>query len=100
MSNEDKTGGYYWGTGRRKTARASVRLRPGGSGAVTINDKPMDKFFGHEALRSTVMQALKFTKLGTAFDVFARVEGGGAGPTSDSGAHVQRQDRPLPRRVP
>ena len=76
MSSEDKTGGYYWGTGRRKCATASVRLRPG-SGHILVNETPYDKFFGCENQRGAVVSALKFTKLATAFDVFATVEGGG-----------------------
>jgi small subunit ribosomal protein S9 len=76
VSSEDKTGGYYWGTGRRKCATASVRLRPG-SGHILVNDKPFDKFFGNENQKGAVTQILKFTKLTTAFDIFANVEGGG-----------------------
>ena len=75
--SEDKTGGYYWGTGRRKCASASVRLRPG-SGHVLINERPMDTFFGNENHRLAVTSVLKFTKLATAFDVFCSVNGGGA----------------------
>lgn len=75
-TSEDKTGGYFWGTGRRKCATASVRLRPG-SGHVVINQRPLDKFFGNENCRSAVMSVLKFAKLATAFDVFCSVHGGG-----------------------
>jgi small subunit ribosomal protein S9 len=73
---EDKTGGYFWGTGRRKTATARVRLRPG-QGAVQVNGKPLEKFFPRETDRTAVQSPLKFSKLATAFDVFARVNGGG-----------------------
>jgi len=76
VSSEDKTGGYFWGTGRRKCATASVRLRPGGNGQVTINEKPIEKFFNHETQRASVTSALRFTKLATAFDIFCRVQGG------------------------
>lgn len=76
MSNEDKTGGYFWGTGRRKCATASVRMRPG-SGHILVNEKPMDVFFRSESLRAAVTGVLKYTKLNTAFDVFCRVDGGG-----------------------
>jgi len=83
VSSEDKTGGYFWGTGRRKCARASVRLRPG-TGHFVINDTPIAKYFGTENLRTAMVSALKFTKLATAFDVFATVEGGG--PTGQAEA--------------
>ena len=76
MSNDDKTGGYFWGTGRRKCATASVRLRPG-SGHIVVNEKPIEEFFREEGQRSAVTSALRFTKLATAFDVFAKVAGGG-----------------------
>lgn len=76
MSAEDKTGGYYWGTGRRKTATARVRLRPG-QGAIMVNGKPLEKFFPRECDQSAVTSALRFAKLATAFDVFANVNGGG-----------------------
>jgi len=76
VSSEDKTGGYFWGTGRRKCSTASVRMRPG-SGHVVVNDKPFEKFFNNENQRNAVMGVLKFTKLATAFDIFCKVEGGG-----------------------
>jgi len=76
MSNEDKTGGYFWGTGRRKTASAAVRMRPG-TGHIVVNNRPIEKFFSQENHRSAVTGVLKFSKLGTAFDIFCSVEGGG-----------------------
>ncbi|HYF48926.1 MAG TPA: 30S ribosomal protein S9 [Planctomycetota bacterium] len=75
--SEDTTGGYFWGTGRRKCAAAAVRLRPG-SGHIVVNEKPIEKFFKSENLVNTVTSALRFTKLNTAFDVFAKVDGGGS----------------------
>jgi len=76
VNAEDKTGGYFWGLGRRKTASARVRMRPG-QGAVVVNGKPIEKFFPRDTDRTAVMSPLKFAKLATAFDVFARVNGGG-----------------------
>jgi small subunit ribosomal protein S9 len=76
VSNEDKTGGYFWGTGRRKCSTASVRLRPG-SGHIEVNGKKFETFFGSENHRNSVVAVLKFTKLATAFDVFCSVTGGG-----------------------
>jgi small subunit ribosomal protein S9 len=73
---EDKTGGYFWGTGRRKTATARVRLRPG-HGAIQINGRPLESYFPREADRNAVTGPLRFSKLTTAFDVFASVMGGG-----------------------
>ncbi len=76
MSGEDKTGGYFWGTGRRKTSTARVRMRPG-HGEIHINDRPIENFFKKENDRSVATSALRFTKLATAFDIFANVQGGG-----------------------
>ena len=76
MSDEDKTGGYFWGTGRRKCSTASVRLRPG-SGHILVNGRPMEQFFPNESQRGAVTGALRFVKLATAFDVFCKVSGGG-----------------------
>ena len=74
--SEDTTGGYYWGTGRRKCSAASVRMRPG-TGHVVVNGKNLEQFFPHDSQRAAVMGALKFVKLTTAFDVFCEVRGGG-----------------------
>lgn len=83
MSGEDKTGGYYWGTGRRKTATARVRLRPG-QGAVLVNNRPVGDYFPRVDDRTAAIGALSFTKLEKAFDVFANVNGGG--PTGQAEA--------------
>ncbi len=82
--SEDKTGGYFWGTGRRKASSARVRLRPGGQGTVRINNRPLEDFFGKEADRQAVHSALRFTKLATAFDVLVTVRGGGTTGQSEA----------------
>jgi len=66
----------YYGTGRRKTSVARVRLVPG-SGNVTINEKAVNDFFGMETLETIVKQPLKETEVEGKFDVIANVEGGG-----------------------
>jgi small subunit ribosomal protein S9 len=76
VSNDDKTGGYFWGTGRRKCSTASVRLRPG-SGHILVNERPFEGFFPNENHRNSVTSALRFSKLATAFDIFCNVRGGG-----------------------
>lgn len=77
MSAEDRTGGYFWGTGRRKTSTARVRLRPGGQGMIKVNDRPMEQYFGKASDRAAVRSALQFVNLATAFDVYINVKGGG-----------------------
>lgn len=66
----------YWGTGRRKTSVARVRLVPG-SGSVTINKRSMEDFFGLETLKLIVRQPLLLTNLQGSYDVIANVQGGG-----------------------
>ncbi|MDD3946705.1 MAG: 30S ribosomal protein S9 [Clostridia bacterium] len=67
----------FWGTGRRKKAIARVRLIPGGEGAVVINGRTIDEFFGLETLKYIVRQPLELTQTTTKFDVAVNVCGGG-----------------------
>lgn len=66
----------YYGTGRRKTSVARVRLVPG-DGQVIINKKPMDDFFGLETLKIIVNQPLELTGTKSSYDVLVNVNGGG-----------------------
>jgi small subunit ribosomal protein S9 len=66
----------FWGTGKRKTAVARVRLIPG-EGNYTINRKPLDSYFGRETIRMIVQQPLVLTQGQAQYDVFANVQGGG-----------------------
>lgn len=66
----------YWGTGKRKTAIARVRLLPG-EGQYTVNRKPLDVYFGRETIRMIVQQPLVLTQTQAQYDVFANVRGGG-----------------------
>jgi len=66
----------YYGTGRRKTAVARVRLLPG-DGNITINGKSFETYFPNRTLRLIVMQPLVLTDMAGRFDVVARVHGGG-----------------------
>ena len=72
-----------YGTGRRKSSTARVFLRPG-SGTITINQRPLDQFFGRETACMIVRQPLELTQLTEKFDVIATVEGGGT--TGQAGA--------------
>ena len=67
----------YWGTGRRKSAIARVRLIPGGDGSIVINKKSIDEYFGLETLKLIVRQPLVLTDSLTKFDVLVNVCGGG-----------------------
>jgi len=73
----------HYGTGRRKTATARVYLKPG-SGRITVNDRPLDEFFGRETGRMIVRQPLEAVKLVDRFDISVTVGGGGI--TGQAGA--------------
>ena len=71
------------GTGRRKTSAARVFLRRGG-GAIVVNGKPLDEFFGRETSRMIVRQPLELTQMADKFDIKVNVAGGGI--TGQAGA--------------
>lgn len=66
----------YYGTGRRKTSIARVRLVPG-EGKITINKRDIDDYFGLETLKVILKQPLTVTGLLNKYDVIADVHGGG-----------------------
>ena len=66
----------FLGTGRRKTAVARVRIRPG-TGVITINGRPMEEFFPNDQDRRNVLAPLLRTGKEEAVDVSARCAGGG-----------------------
>lgn len=68
---------YYEGVGRCKTATARVRLMPGGSGTVLVNDRPLEAYFTREADVHRLMEPLKATAMADRFDVSVKVLGGG-----------------------
>jgi small subunit ribosomal protein S9 len=73
----------FLGTGRRKKAVARVRLAQG-SGAITVNGRPFDRYFALESHRTHASQPLAVTETATRFDVQVNVVGGG--PSGQAGA--------------
>tara|TARA_Y100000590_G_scaffold79752_1_gene88543 strand:- start:4393 stop:4788 length:396 start_codon:yes stop_codon:yes gene_type:complete len=67
---------YYYGTGKRKTAVAQVRLYPGKS-EITINDKPLDITFPLESWQSFILEPLKITNTEGKLGIVAKLNGGG-----------------------
>ena len=67
----------YWGTGRRKSAVARVRLIPGGNGAITINGRSIDEYCDLDTLKLIIRQPLALTETESKYDVFVNVNGGG-----------------------
>ena len=74
---------YFYGTGRRKSSVARVRVYKG-TGKVTINERDIDDYFGLETLKLIVRQPLAVTETGDKFDIVCRVAGGGV--TGQAGA--------------
>ena len=74
---------YFYGTGRRKSSVARVRMYKG-TGKIIINDRPIDDYFGLETLKLIVRQPLVLTETDGKFDIICRVAGGGV--TGQAGA--------------
>ena len=72
-----------YGTGRRKSATARVYLQPG-KGRITINERPIEEFFGRETGRMIVRQPLELVQMASNFDITVQVDGGGI--TGQAGA--------------
>ena len=68
---------YFYGTGRRKSSVARVRLFPGGTGEIKINNRTIDNYFGLETLKMVCRQPFEVTGTEGKFDVECTVSGGG-----------------------
>ena len=68
---------YMYGTGRRKSSVARVRVFPNGSGNITINGRDIEEYFGLETLKMVVRQPLNETNTLGKVDIVATVTGGG-----------------------
>jgi len=78
LSDTIKSGEYYYGMGRRKTAVARVRLYPNGDGSITVNNKSAQLYFGQrESLTSVMTSPLRLLDLANAYNMTVRVVGGG-----------------------
>ena len=67
---------YFYGTGRRKSSVARVRLYPG-TGKITINGRDVEDYFGLETLKLIINQPFNVTNTAGKFDIVANVTGGG-----------------------
>ena len=72
-----------YGTGRRKSSTARVHMQPG-TGRITVNERPLDEFFGRETGRMIVRQPLELVQMTGRFDIRVQVAGGGI--TGQAGA--------------
>ena len=75
---------YFYGTGRRKSSVARVRVYENGTGAITINGRDIDNYFGLDTLKLIVRQPLVSTDMLGKVDVVVNVCGGGV--TGQAGA--------------
>ena len=75
---------YQYGTGRRKSSVARVRLYQGGTGSITINGRDIDDYFGLDTLKLITRQPLVLTEMVEKVDIIATVTGGGV--TGQAGA--------------
>ena len=75
---------YNYGTGRRKSSVARVRVYENGTGSIIINGRDIDDYFGLETLKLIVRQPLVTTELLGKVDIVATVTGGGV--TGQAGA--------------
>ncbi len=76
-------GNWWWGTGRRKTAVARVRIKPG-DGKFLVNERPFEKFFNEERDRNDLLNVLEKTGTTGKIDIHVNVNGGGV--TGQAGA--------------
>jgi small subunit ribosomal protein S9 len=68
---------YYEGVGRRKSSTARVRIYPGGSGSVTVNDRPVEEYFPRYGDIDQLMEPLEAAGFTGKMDVTVVVKGGG-----------------------
>ncbi len=83
--NREPKGGYWWGTGRRKSSVARVRIKPGG-GKLLVNKKELKDYFVREQDRKAVLAPLVTVDAQKSFDIFINVKGGGT--TGQAGASL------------
>ncbi|MBN2456415.1 MAG: 30S ribosomal protein S9 [Sedimentisphaerales bacterium] len=83
IEKKEPKGGYWWGTGRRKSSVARVRIKPG-DGKLVVNKRQLKDFFNRPQDREAVLSPLKAVDAEKSFDIFINVRGGGV--TGQSGA--------------
>ena len=84
-SSTGPKGGFWWGTGRRKSSVARVRIKPGG-GKLMVNKKELKDYFVREQDRKAVLAPLVTVDAQKSFDIFINVKGGGT--TGQAGASL------------
>ena len=98
MSAKAKKIDFIRATGRRKTATASIRLFPGGTGKITVNGKPLTEYCYHDGLSRTAVSPLGTVEGDDKFDAIVTVSGGG--PNGQAGAIRHSLARALEKHDP
>lgn len=80
----EKTG--YYATGKRKSAKARVYLKPG-KGEITVNGRPFEDYFGRDSSKMIVRQPLELTKLTNQFHIHINASGGGLAGQAEAIRH-------------
>jgi small subunit ribosomal protein S9 len=78
---------YFYGTGKRKTAIARVRIYPGDGGPMLVNGKPMEEYFNWEPWQVIIRSPFQVTNNTNKFQVVARVTGGGVNAQAEAIRH-------------
>ncbi len=78
---------YIYATGKRKSAVARVRLYPNGEGEITVNDKPLEKYFTLMTSVGVIKSPLKLTGLTKNFNITAKIIGGGVSAQAEALRH-------------
>ena len=83
---QTQTQQYYYGTGKRKTAIAQVRLYPGG-GAIVVNDRPLEEYLPFVAWQNRILEPFEVTSTLGQFNAVVKVQGGGPSAQADAIRH-------------
>ena len=87
MAQDSTQQEYYYGTGKRKTSIAKVRLYLDDGGPIIVNGKPMDEYFNWAPWQTTITQPFAITDTKNRFRVVARIIGGGVSSQSEALRH-------------
>jgi small subunit ribosomal protein S9 len=78
---------YYYGTGKRKTSIAKIRLYPEEGGTILVNGKPMDEYFNWKPWQGIITEPFRITETVNRFQVAVRVQGGGVNSQAEAIRH-------------
>lgn len=78
---------YYYGTGKRKTSIAKVRLYLDDGGPTIVNGKPVDEYFGWRPWRDIINEPFRIAEMANRFRVMVRVVGGGVHSQAEAIRH-------------